>query len=55
MNNKEKLEKLKMELSRAIYGQAGYFPHPGWAEEEKKLREEIAKLHKKIEEENEAI
>jgi hypothetical protein len=44
MTTKQKIEELKKQLSRVLYGQAGTFPHPGWFEEEKRIREEIKKL-----------
>lgn len=48
MKKKKKETKIELEsrLSRAIYGQAGMFPHPGWKEEEEYCRKELAKLKK---------
>jgi hypothetical protein len=43
----KKIEELESRLSRARYGQAGMFPHPGWAEEEKECEKQLAKLRKK--------
>jgi len=44
----KKLKKLKEQLSRARYGCAGMFPHPGWYEEVERLTKEIAKLEGKL-------
>ncbi len=46
--DKKKLSELKQQLSRARYGTAGMFPHPGWYEEVDRLEREIAKLERKL-------
>lgn len=45
---KKKLAQLEFSLGLARYKQAGYFPHPHWEEDEKRLLKEIAKIKEKL-------